>query len=269
MIRIDYHTHHERCGHAKGSLQDYIEQAIAKGMTQLGLSDHMPLIHVDRDTYYPEVTMALEELPRYVEEAFELQAQYASQLDIRVGMEADYIEGFEESIQRLIESYPWDYIIGSVHFLGTWDLSDFRQQHEWAGKDIREVYEQYYDAICKAARSGMYDYIGHIDMIKRFGVVPEQSTADLETMALRAIQEAGIATELNTAGWRSDAKEQYPKREMLEQAYKLGIPLTIGSDAHTPLLIGKHFHEADQLLREVGYTKLATFKQRKLHLVNF
>ena len=120
-------------------------------MDQLGLSDHMPLIHVDPEAYYPEMAMPMDELPRYVEECLQLKERYQGQIDIRIGLEGDYIEGYEEQIERIVNDYPWDYVIGSVHFLGEWDITDYRQTQGWEGKDPLEVYRRYYDAVQKAA----------------------------------------------------------------------------------------------------------------------
>ncbi|TJY39548.1 histidinol-phosphatase HisJ [Cohnella pontilimi] len=267
-MRIDYHTHHFRCGHAVGTLEEYIESAIAKGMEQIGLSDHMPLLHVDPETYYPEMAMPIAELPAYVEECLRLQEKYKDEIQVRVGLEGDYIEGYEEQIEKIVTGYPWDYVIGSVHFLGTWDITDFRQVHHWEGKNIIKVYEQYYDAVRKAAASGLYDYIGHIDAIKRFGYRPEEDTTALENAALRTVAEHGLAIELNAAGIHTAAKEMYPSRRMLEQAYALGVPVTYGSDAHHPDRIGQKGSEARDMLKSVGFSKLATFKRRKRDMIS-
>jgi histidinol-phosphatase (PHP family) len=267
-MRIDYHTHHFRCGHAVGTLEEYIESAIAKGMEQIGLSDHMPLLHVDPETYYPEMAMSMAELPAYVEECLKLKEKYKDQIQVRIGLEGDYIEGYEEQIAKIIDSYPWDYVIGSVHFLGTWDVTDFRQVHNWDDRNIMQVYEQYYDAVQKAAATGLYDYIGHIDAIKRFGFRPEEDTTPLENAALEAVARHQLAIELNAAGIHTAAKEMYPSRRMLEQAYALGIPVTYGSDAHHPDRIGQKGREAGEMLKNVGFTKLATFKRRKRDMIS-
>lgn len=264
---IDYHTHHARCGHAVGSLEDYVKRGIEIGLGQIGLSDHMPLLHVDPASYYPEMAMPMEELPRYVEEAFALKAKYAGQIDVRVGLEGDYIEGCEEAIERIVTAYPWDYVIGSVHFLGEWDITDFRQTHGWEGRDPMAVYEQYYDAVCKAAASGFYDYIGHIDVVKRFGFKPGGDVTHLEQMALEAAAKAGIAIELNASGLRMPCAEMFPSRRMIEYAKELGIPVTIGSDCHQPERLGQYLDEARALLREAGYTQLAVFERRKRSFV--
>lgn len=268
-MRIDYHTHNVRCGHAVGTLPEYIESAIEKGMEEIGLSDHMPLLHVDPATYYPEMAMPMEELPRYVEECLTLKERYKDRIKVRVGLEGDFIEGWEEPISRIIEAYPWDYVIGSVHFLGTWDITDFRQVHNWEGKRAIDVYERYYDAVRKAAATGLYDYIGHIDAIKRFGFRPEEDVSALEDAALETVAKHGLAIELNAAGIHTAAKEMYPSIRMLERANAHHIPVTFGSDAHHPSKVGQKGAEAQTMLKNVGYSQLATFEGRRRTLIPF
>lgn len=268
---IDYHTHHARCGHAVGELEEYVKRGIELGLSQLGLSDHMPLLHVDPAAYYPEMAMPLDELPRYVEEAFQLKEKYRGQIDLRVGLEGDYIEGWERQIEEIVKAYPWDYVIGSVHFLGEWDVSDFRQVHNWEGQNVFAVYERYYDAVAKAARTGLYDIMGHLDVIKRFGHRPdaalEAETVDLELHTLTAVKEAGVAMELNASGLSKPVAEMFPSRRILSAAVELGIPLTVGSDAHDPLKLGEHLDQARALLHELGVRELATFEGRKRTMV--
>jgi histidinol-phosphatase (PHP family) len=264
---IDYHTHHVRCGHASGELEEYVQKGIELGLTQLGLSDHMPLLHVDPTTYLPGMAMPMDELPRYVEEAFQLQQRYKGQIDIRVGLEGDYIEGYETEIERIIKAYPWDYVIGSVHFLGEWDISDYRQLEKWEGRNRYEVYAQYYDAVKKAVHTGFYDYIGHIDVIKRFGFQPEQSVTHLEDEALEAVKAADTAIELNASGLRMPVNEMFPSRRMLEVAHKLGIPVTIGSDAHQPERLTQYLDQAVAQLQEIGFNELATFQNRQRSMI--
>ncbi|AHV95083.1 histidinol-phosphatase HisJ [Paenibacillus sabinae] len=273
-MQIDYHTHHERCGHAVGKLEDYVRRGIKLGLDQLGLSDHLPLIHVDPDQYYPEMAMPLEELPRYVEECLNLKERYRGTIDIRVGLEADYIEGYEEQIRELLSPYPWDYLIGSVHFLGEWDITDYRQVHGWEGQDPLEVYRRYYQAISKAASSGIYDIIGHMDVIKRFGYGPDtaEGLAEvrvLEKSALQAIADAGIAMELNASGLFKPCAEMFPAPHVLAQALELGIPLTLGSDAHDPAKLGEGLADARKLLWDTGFRELAGFKGRRRETVSF
>ncbi|MEK4292255.1 histidinol-phosphatase HisJ [Paenibacillus sp. FSL R5-0914] len=273
-MHIDYHTHHERCGHAVGKLEEYVQRGIQLGLQQLGLSDHLPLVHVDPASYYPEMAMPMAELPRYVEECLTLKERYRGVIDLRVGLEADYIEGYEDQIREILSPYPWDYLIGSVHFLGEWDITDYRQVDGWEGKDELEVYRLYYDAVKKSALSGLYDIIGHMDVIKRFGYGPqtpegkaEVRTQELET--LKVIADSGIAMELNASGLTKPCAEMFPAEHLLQEAFKLGIPLTLGSDAHDPAKLGDGLQEARSMLWHTGFRELAVFEGRRRTTVPF
>lgn len=270
-MHIDYHTHHARCGHAVGELEEYIKRGIELGLHHIGLSDHMPLIHVKPEDYYPEMAMPMEELPRYVEECLALKERYKGQIEVRLGLEGDFIEGYEQQIEKIIQEYPWDYVIGSVHFLGEWDITDFRQTHGWEGKDPLEVYRQYYDAVQKAAATGLYDIMGHLDVIKRFGYGPGKEHSDevitMEKATLAAVSRSGKAMELNASGLSKACEEMFPSRRVLEEAIRLGIPLTLGSDAHQPQKLGEHLDKARGLLLELGVETVATFENRKREMV--
>jgi histidinol-phosphatase (PHP family) len=273
-MHIDYHTHHERCGHAVGKLEEYVQRGIELGLEQLGLSDHLPLIHVDPASYYPEMAMPMAELPRYVEECLSLKERYRGAIDLRVGLEADYIEGYEDQIREILSPYPWDYLIGSVHFLGEWDITDHRQVHGWEGKDELEVYRLYYDAVKKSALSGLYDIIGHMDVIKRFGYGPQTPEGKAEVRALeletlKVIADSGIAMELNASGLSKPCAEMFPAEHLLQEAFKLGIPLTLGSDAHDPAKLGDGLKEARSMLWHTGFRELAVFEGRRRTAVPF
>ncbi|WP_340006048.1 histidinol-phosphatase HisJ [Paenibacillus sp. FSL K6-0276] len=273
-MHIDYHTHHERCGHAVGKLEDYVKRGIELGLQQLGLSDHLPLIHVDPASYYPEMAMPMAELPRYVEECLTLKERYRGVIDLRLGLEADYIEGSEDQIREILSPYPWDYLIGSVHFLGEWDITDYRQVHGWEGKDELGVYRLYYDAVKKSALSGLYDIIGHMDVIKRFGYGPQTPEGKAEVRALeletlKFIADSGIAMELNASGLSKPCAEMFPAEHLLQEALKLGIPLTLGSDAHDPAKLGDGLQEARSMLWHTGFRELAVFEGRRRTTVPF
>ncbi|WP_150272301.1 histidinol-phosphatase HisJ [Paenibacillus tepidiphilus] len=273
-MHIDYHTHHERCGHAVGKLEEYVQRGIELGLQQLGLSDHLPLIHVDPDSYYPEMAMPLSELPHYVEECLTLKERYRGVIELKLGLEADYIEGYEEQIKELLSPYPWDYLIGSVHFLGEWDITDFRQVHGWEGRQVMDVYRQYYAAVQKSAASGLYDIIGHMDVIKRFGYGPQTAeeraeVRELELRTLQTIAVNGIAMELNASGLSKPCAEMFPAEHVLAEALKLGIPLTLGSDSHDPARLGDGLTEARSLLYRLGFRELAVFEGRTRSLVPF
>lgn len=265
---IDYHTHHSRCGHATGSIEDYIIRGMEIGVHQLGISDHMPLFHIKPSAQYCGLAMPEKELPRYVEEVLRLKDKYRGDIDIRLGIEADYVEGFEEEISRILGDYPWDYVIGSVHYLGAWDLFDSREQHRWKKWLPEEIYEEYYLAVALAARSGLFDIIGHMDGINRYGSSAITGERMLQQRALDAVAEAGIAIELNTSGLRHPWGAVYPAHPLVEACKKRRIPVTIGSDAHHPRHVAAGYDQAAELLQRAGIGRAAVFCGRVRELVS-
>lgn len=264
-MRVDYHTHHDRCGHAQGEMAEYIEAAIAAGLDEIGLSDHSPILHLgDQERPLPRIAMGRSELPAYVSEMAMLRERYAGRIIVRLGIESDYIEGLEETYRALWQRYPLDYVIGSVHFLGAWNI--FNREIP-AGKSAEEVYNDYLRATQLAARSGVYDIIGHLDALKTNGHIPDFAITPLLEETVRVLAETGVAIELNTSGWRKSCSDCFPRMELLARCFHWGVPVTLGSDAHAPGDVAHRFDDAVALLREVGYREIATFSQRRRRMV--
>ncbi|ARU61426.1 histidinol-phosphatase [Tumebacillus avium] len=260
---VDYHTHHVRCGHAVGDLEEYIQAAIEKGVQELGLSDHQPILHLPPEQIFPGSAMPLEELPAYVKEALALQAKYAGQIDVKVGLEADWIEGYGETVRDLLAQYPFDYVIGSVHFLSGWDITNSAELAGWDTRDAGEVCTEYFRQVRLAAQSGLFDTLGHLDVIKRFGHVPTALYEHLLEETVLLVRDAGVCVEVNASGLRYPCAEQFPSRRLLEMMNSHDIPLTVGSDAHQPKFVAEGLDTVYDLLREVGYTHIHGFTARK------
>lgn len=266
---IDYHTHHKRCGHAVGELRQYIEQAIRIGVNEIGLSDHMPIIHLSKEKILPGMAMELNELEKYVQEALDLKKVYKNDINIKVGLEADYIKGYEDRIVDLLEPYPFDYLIGSVHFLGEWDFSDSRHMYGWQQRDIDEIYTEYFLTVQSLAKSGIYDIIGHFDVIKKYGHRPKNDMTEIIGTTLDVIKQSDMAMEINTSGLNKVVEEIYPASNIVEKAVQKEIPFTLGSDAHKPESVHERLDVGRKLLQQLGVNKLATFDQRKRFMVTF
>ena len=192
------------------------------------------------------------------------------QLTIRLALEVDYLPGYEDWIRGLAARHPWDYFIGSVHYVSdTWAIDDPQKLSEWNHRNADEVWTVYFERLTKAAESGFFEIIGHADLPKKFGHRPSRDCAPLYEKFLNAAQRNNCAIELNTAGLRKDCREIYPGREILRLAFQKGVPITFGSDAHAPGEVGMNFAEAVQLAREVGYRECRRFTQRKRESVAF
>jgi histidinol-phosphatase (PHP family) len=256
----DYHVHTHLCGHAEGEPAAYVERAIALGMTEMGIADHLPMF----TQWEPGLTMTMEQLDGYVSAVRSLAERY---LEIRIllGVEADYMEETEERVGELLARYDFDYVIGSVHFLSDgfgFDHSRNRREIETRGVDA--VYRENYRLVACAAGTGLFDVVGHLDLPKKFGHRPADAVAIAACAqdALSAIAAAGMAIEVNTSGWRKPVGEAYPAAALLASAAALGIPLTFGSDAHAPGDVGADFARAAALARAAGYTATLRLSDR-------
>lgn len=251
----DSHTHTPLCKHAQGEPRAYVQAAKAAGLQGLVFTDHSPM-----PTWFdPEVRMELEALPFYHALLEQVRVE-AGNFYVGIGLEADYHPGTEYFVKRLLSGYDYDYIIGSVHYLGAWPFDNPRYAGEFAERDLREVYQAYFKLVAKAARTGLFHAIGHLDLPKVMGYRPPEGYADLAEEALQVIAAEGLALDVNTAGWRKKAAEIYPSPELLARAQALQIPVVLGSDAHRPEDVAYRFTDAIGILRSLGYTQAVVFK---------
>ena len=258
-MMADYHIHTRLCRHAEGEPREYVERAIALGLPELGFADHLPFVAgwLPNHDVADDFAMGLDELDGYVSMVQDLAREYRDDLRILLGIEADYIEQTLDETAAVLEQYPFDYVIGSVHIIGDrfpFDHPKLRDQVADYGVD--RIHLESLELVARAAGSGLFDVMGHIDQAKVFGLRPsdEEAVAAAVAVALRAIAAAGVAMELNTAGWRKPAGEAYPAPRILREAADLHIPLTFGSDAHRPADVGYAFERAAALARDAGYT---------------
>ncbi|MFZ0825947.1 MAG: histidinol-phosphatase HisJ family protein [Verrucomicrobiia bacterium] len=261
----DYHMHTPLCRHATGEPAEYAKHALAVGLTEIGFSDHSPMPRDDFDNW----RMRAGQLDEYVAKVRQAQKNFP-QLTIRLALEVDYLSGDEEWIRGLAARHPWDYFIGSVHYVSdSWAIDDPQKLSEWKNRQADEVWAAYFDRLTLAAESGLFEIIGHVDLPKKFGHRPPSDCTALYEKFLAAAKRHDCAIELNTAGLRKDCREIYPSRQILELAFENGVAITFGSDAHAPGEVGMNFHEAIQLARDVGYRKCGQFVRRERHLVEF
>ncbi len=255
----DYHMHTPLCRHATGEPGEYAARAVAIGLAEIGFSDHSPMRQDDFDDW----RMRFDQLDEYVEQVGKTQADFP-QLTIRLALEVDFLPGQEDWIRELAARHPWDYFIGSVHYVSDqWDIDNPKKISHWNGREPFEVWSAYFERLTLAAESGLFDIIGHVDLPKKFGHRPQRDCTPLHRRFLDAAKEHNCALELNTAGLRKDCREIYPGRQILQLAFQSGVPIVFGSDAHAPGEVGMDFAEAVSLARSVGYTTACRFTARQ------
>ncbi|MBU1997460.1 MAG: histidinol-phosphatase HisJ [Candidatus Omnitrophica bacterium] len=259
-IISDYHIHTKLCGHAIGELSEYADQAIKTGLKEIGISDHAPLVSHEN----PEITMSFYDLPVYHKMIEALKSEYSGKLLIKFGIEADFIEGYEDKTKAILDAYPYDYVIGSVHYVDMWGFDNPDEQDKWKEKKISSVYRAYHENLQKCALSGMYDIMGHVDLVKKYGHRPDEDITAVVEETARVFKESNVAIEINTSGLRKPVGEIYPSLSDLKIYCAAGIPIVFGSDSHAPNQVGCDYDKALIYAGSAGYKEYALFKERKI-----
>lgn len=254
--------HTPRCNHATGTVLEYGEAAIAAGLKEIGMSDHSPM----PGAYDKAWRMDRSELADYLAEVEEARDKLSDQLTIRIGLEADFHPGTEEYVAEMIASYPWDYVIGSVHYIGEWGFDNPDTIEIWDQWQVEDAYCEYFKLVEQSARSELFDIIGHPDLIKKFGHrAPADSTRvnDAIEAMLQAVKQADVALEISSAGLRKPVGEIYPQMSIVRRAAELAIPFSFGSDAHSPVEVGHGIQKCMSQLRINGIQEISSFNRRQ------
>lgn len=263
-MRLDLHNHTILCNHATGSVDEYIQKAIELGIDQYGFSDHAPM------NYDPKYRMDISQRQIYENWVLEAKEKYKDKIKILLAYEVDYLDGYllDEILNAKV-----DYLIGSVHFLKNksdmWGFDNPEFIGIYQSKDIDTIWIEYFDAIKSMAKTGLFDIVGHLDLIKVFKFLPKKDVRLIAKDALLEIKKSNMILEINPAGLRKPINETYPSKLLLEQAYELGINITFGSDAHGVEQVGFKYEEAVALAKEIGYKNCVTFQSRDKIVVSF
>ncbi len=252
MYYIDYHTHplshleyEVKPYHNKNILSNFIKKAKQKGIKEIGFSDH--------DEFITEFNW---------KNLFYIKEK--SNINVKLGIEIDYINSKENKIKKIVNRYDFDYVIGSVHKVNNWpvDHPDYKNKYkEW---DISALYIEYFNNIKKLVKSNLFDIIGHLDLIKIFNYkISEKKLDDIIDELLLIIKEHNIAIEINTNGLNKPVKEIYPSYKIINKIVEMNIPITFGSDAHRYERVGENIEMVYKKLKELGCNKIATFNNRQ------
>lgn len=262
----DYHTHTPLCLHAEGEPEAYLDHAIAAGLAEYGISDHAPQTPEPFDDW----RMLEAQLPEYFDWIDRARLHAGDRLPVRAGLECDWFPDCHDFIGHLAGTYEWDYLIGSIHYLfDKWDFDNPKWLGRWAETDVDEVWTAYWKEYTAMAKSGLFDFLGHPDLVKKFAYAPAGDLRRFYDPVIEAIAESKVAIELNTAGFHKPCAEQYPSAEFLKLAAQAAIPITLSSDAHAPAEVARDFDKGLRLIKEAGFTHLSRFEKRAISQVPF
>lgn len=257
---IDLHVHTARCGHATGEMSEYVDAARTRGLDAICFTDHLPM-----PAPYPQYyTMAAHELPAYAEDVAQaaLDALERGGPEVLLGIEADWLPGSGDHVERAISEHEFDVVLGSVHFLGDWAFDDPDLVSRYEAWQPDALWARYFEEVANAAASGLFDVIAHPDLVKKFGSRPTIDPRDWYEDTAIALAGSGCAIEVNTGGLRKPVHEIYPAIDLLKACRRRGVPATTGSDAHAPGEVGEGFDLARRLLVEAGYDSVVCFRGR-------
>jgi histidinol-phosphatase (PHP family) len=255
----------------------YVEVALSRGSQEVAFVEHLyrciesvpvlgqwwkndPNPHLVREM---DEIMAREldmSLDMYVEA---ILAAKARGLPVKLGLEVDFQPGTEQKVMDLIAPYPWDYLVASVHWIGAWWFLRPSGPDEFARRGVRRAFEEYFDLATALAKTGMADSLGHIDVIKVAGLVPDGSLNYLWEPVVEATAETGMAVEISSQGLLRPIKEIYPAPAFLDLFNAAGVPITLGSDAHTPDESAFGYREIVADARRAGYSNYLRFDARR------
>jgi histidinol-phosphatase (PHP family) len=242
----------------------YLAAAAAAGVEELGVSEHVyrfrQALDIWRHPFWEEC--AEDDLDAYCE--------FVAAGPLRLGIECDFVAGAEEQTAALLEARPFDYVVGSVHFVGEGASAvDHPDWDAWGEWDTEEVWRRYFEALAACARSGLFDILAHPDLVKVWGRGRPRPQGDPRAFyepAVEAIAESGIAVEVSTAGLRKPVGELYPAPGFAEMCAEAGASFALSSDAHLPEHVGFEYGQALELLEQLGVGEICVFEGRQRRL---
>lgn len=259
---LDYHMHLENGPYTLSWLERFLQAAEKRGIVEIGVSEHAYRFRQAGELFsHPwEMARQTEDLEEYVN--LILTAKERG-WPVKLGIEVDFVPGKEEETRKFLAPYPWDFVLGSVHWLGEWGFDNPDFAAEWEHRDLVQVWTEYFSLLQQAAKSQLFDTLAHPDVIKVFGYRPAVALAPLWEKTVPVIKESGVAIEVSTAGLRKPVGELYPDEGFLVRLNQAGIPATLASDAHHPEDVGRDFSQGVALLRRCGYETISAFTGRR------
>lgn len=259
-ILYESHMHTPLCKHAQGEPEEYAEVAERRGLAGIIVTCHNPSI----DGWSPTVRMSDAEFDKYVGMVERARQSWSGRVDVRLGMECDYVPGMEDALAKQLTRADFNHILGSVHP----QIAEYKTRY-FSG-DVVSFQCTYFEHLAMAAESGLFDTLAHPDLVKNEHPNEWQveRLTDALAKSLDRIAAAGTAMELNTSGLQKKVQEMNPGRSILVEMHARGIPVVLGADAHVPSRVAADYVPALQLLQEVGFTHVHYFLDRKRNAVS-
>jgi histidinol-phosphatase (PHP family) len=257
-VIVDYHMHlrneREEIDHTVEAVERFVDTAAERGVAEIGFSEHVYYFRQTRSLWSVpyQTERCVYDLDAYCEAVIEAKRRG---LPVKLGLEVDYVQGREEETRELLTPYPWDYLIGSVHFIDGHGIDGPPPLVDTVGAE--ETWRRYEATLTAAAASGLFDVLGHPDVVKMFGPTLEWSWSDLLPVL------DGVCLEVSSAGLHKPHGRLYPEPALLAAAHAASVPITLASDAHAPQNVGRDLDRAIEHARSAGYESVTIFDRRQ------
>lgn len=230
------------CRHADGRLEEYAEGALTRGISEICFTPHVPFPGYRTEFFTDRLRMDIKEFPQFEEAILRVRRRFP-ELTVLMGVEAEWEDGVEEFLSGFLSDHDFDFVLMSAHFVSVWPDDEWVFDFDPAAMPLRRRYRDYFQALARGIKSGLFDGIAHVDLIKQPGhPVLETNRRDVEEV-LRLCRDRGMSLEFNTSGLRKEIGEPYPAWDIMDIALDMRVPVTIGSDAHKPEQVGLAFTE--------------------------
>lgn len=279
-MRADYHMHFEKGSYDENWVEGFFEQAQRLGMDEIGISEHSHTFPEFKDLYYKDLILDDSFIGKFqqqwlktnkfkytIDEYFAFMAKLKRKHQVKTGIEVCNFSDQDE-VGKILKEYPFDYVIGSVHFLKGWAYDSSEIMARWDTQDLNDVYEWYTQEIEKMAAAGHYDVLGHPYNIRLFHYIPEFDATPYLIRAVAALKKANMVVDINTGTYyRYPIAEITPYYKFMAVASREGLPVIVTSDAHKPEDCGAYHDEAVTYARSYGYKETIRFTGRQREVV--
>lgn len=275
-MKLDYHMHFEHGSYNKEWVEGFFRAAKARGLDEIGISEHSHTFPEFKELYYEDLVLDDSFIGSFqqkwlkknkfkytLDEYFAFMDELKKDHPVKTGIEVCNFQD-QEKVGKILKAYPFDYVIGSVHFLRGWAYDTEAIKAEWERHPLRDVYEWYTEEVEKLAASGLYDVLGHPFNIRLFKYLPDFDVTPYLERVAGALKKADMVVDVNTGTYyRYPIKEISPYPAFMKVAAEYGLPIITTSDAHEPEDCGRYNAEAVAYAKSFGYTQIARFEGRR------
>lgn len=245
---VDFHTHPYSHGDEKVGIDwinEFLQRAENRGLKELGFSDH--------DFLLDKINWDL--LTR---------AKCESNISVRLGLEIGFRPEKKDYYKKIVDEYPLDFCIGSVHFIDDWNFDHPDYIEKFKERPIDQIYRDYFALVFQALQTDLFDIVGHIDLIKIFNYFPQKKDVlDYMQSVLALIKQKELVVEINTNGLNKPVAQYYPSKKIIKKLCENEIDITLGSDAHSPDRVGENLSQVAFFLKKIGFKRIAVFNKRE------